>query len=171
MIETAKLPKERARRLPRCFVFCTLILAPSLGGVGQSIPNLSQFGRNLTVASNQTVHDAVCFLCSAAVDGQVTGSVHVFAGNVFLNSHVTGNVLVFGGNLSLTSGASVNGHVLIFGGHLHQDSATMADPPRVISALVFLPIILMISLVIGGLIVLTRRMVRGPVAYPPLPRL
>jgi hypothetical protein len=32
-------------------------------------------------------------------------------------------------------------------------------------------VILVICAVIGGLIVAARRMVRGPVAYPPLPRL
>jgi hypothetical protein len=31
--------------------------------------------------------------------------------------------------------------------------------------------ILLICAIIGALIVLTRRMVRGPVAFPPLPRL
>ncbi|HTZ58486.1 MAG TPA: polymer-forming cytoskeletal protein [Acidobacteriaceae bacterium] len=156
--------------LPRCFVLCTLILAPSLT-IAQSTPSLSHFGRNLAVAPNQTIENATCFLCSVAVDGQVNGSVHVFAGDVFLNGRVAGDVVVFGGNLSLTSSAVVDGHMLIFGGHLHQDPAAMPHPATVISALVFLPLILTLCLVIGALIVLARRMVRGPIAYPPLPRL
>jgi hypothetical protein len=41
----------------------------------------------------------------------------------------------------------------------------------VLPPIIFLPLILVIFAIIGGLIVLTRRMVRGPVAYPPLPRL
>jgi Na+-transporting NADH:ubiquinone oxidoreductase subunit NqrE len=41
----------------------------------------------------------------------------------------------------------------------------------VFSPIIFLPLILLICAIIGGLIVLTRRMVRGPVAFPPLPRL
>jgi hypothetical protein len=157
--------------LPRCFVFCTLIFASSLDGAAQFHPNLTRFGRNLTVAPSQTVRNATCFLCSAAVDGEVTGSVHVFAGDVFLSGKVEGNVLVFGGNVSLATSAAVDGQVLIFGGHYYPGSATLGHPPHVISALVFLPIILIICLVIGGLIVLTRRMVRGPITYPPLPRL
>jgi hypothetical protein len=156
--------------IPRCLVLCTLILSPSLA-VAQPAANLAHFGKNFSVASNQTVHNATCVLCSAVVDGHVTGSVHVFAGNVYLSGRVTGNVLVFGGNLSLTSGAVIDGQVLIFGGHLHQDPAALGRQATVISALVFLPIILTLCLVIGVLIVLTRRMVRGPVAYPPLPRL
>jgi hypothetical protein len=37
--------------------------------------------------------------------------------------------------------------------------------------IIFLPMILLIFVIIGVLIVLTRRMVRGPVSFPPLPRL
>jgi hypothetical protein len=157
--------------LPRCFFFCTLLFASSLEGARQIHPNLTHFGSNLTVAPGQTIRNATCFLCSAAVEGEVTGSIHVFAGDVSLDSKVAGNVLVFGGNLALASNAAVEGTVLIFGGHLHAGSAAMRHPPHVISALVFLPLLLVICLVIGGLIVLVRRRVRGPIAYPPLPRI
>jgi hypothetical protein len=123
------------------------------------------------VAAGETVNNVSCFLCSAEVDGHATGSVRVFAGNVFLNGFVGGNVLVFGGNLTLTSSATIGGHVFIFGGHLHQDSTTANHSQTVFSPIIFLPVILVICAIIGGLIVLARRMVRGPVAYPPLPRL
>jgi hypothetical protein len=151
-------------------MFCTLILAPSLAGVAPA--NVRHFGRNILVAPDETVQNASCFLCSAQVDGHATGSVRVFAGHVFLNGSISGNVLVFGGNLTLTSGAAIGGHVFIFGGHLHQDSTTTANYPHtVLPPIIFLPLILVIFAIIGGLIVLTQRMVRGPVAYPPLPRL
>jgi hypothetical protein len=148
-----------------------LILTPSLAAVAQSSPNVHHFGRNIVVAPEQTVHDARCFLCSAEVEGHITGGVHVFAGNIFLNGSVAGNVVVFGGNLTLTNRATIGGHVLIFGGHLHQDSVAIQPPPTVFAPIIFLPIILIICASFGGLIVLTRRMVRGPIAYPPLPRL
>jgi hypothetical protein len=157
--------------IPRCLVFCTLILTPSPAVFAQSPANVRHIGRNIVVAPEQTVHNARCFLCSAEVQGHATGSVHVFAGNIFLNGSVAGNVVVFGGNLTLTNRATVGGHVLIFGGHLHQDSATMEPPPTVFAPIIFLPIILAICAAIGGLITITRRMVRGPIAYPPLPRL
>jgi hypothetical protein len=147
--------------LSRCLMVCTLILAS----------NVRHFGRNIVVAANETVQNASCFLCSAEVNGHAAGSVRVFAGHVFLNGSVGGNVVVFGGNLSLTSSANVGGHVFIFGGRLHQDSATATYPHTVWPPIIFLPLILVIFAIIGGLIVLTRRMVRGPVAYPPLPRL
>jgi hypothetical protein len=147
--------------LSRCLIVCTLILAP----------NVRHFGRNIVVAADETVHNVGCFLCSAEVNGHATGSVRVFAGHVFLNGSVGGNVLVFGGNLTLTSSANVGGHVFIFGGRLHQDSTTANYPHTVLAPIIFLPLILVIFAIIGGLIVITRRMVRGPVAYPPLPRL
>jgi hypothetical protein len=150
-----------AGMLSRCLIVCTLILAP----------NVRHFGRNIVVAADETVQNVGCFLCSAEVDGHATGSVRVFAGHVFLNGNVSGNVLVFGGNLTLTGSATVGGHVFIFGGHLAQDSTTANYPHTVLPPIIFLPLILVICAIIGGLIVLTRRMVRGPVAYPPLPRL
>jgi hypothetical protein len=60
---------------------------------------------------------------------------------------------------------------VVFGGHLHQDPAAVSHTHTVFSPIIFLPLILLICAIIGGLIVLTRRMVRGPVAFPPLPRL
>jgi hypothetical protein len=147
--------------LSRCLIVCTLILAP----------NVRHFGRNIVVAADETVHNVGCFLCSAEVNGHAAGSVRVFAGHVLLNGSVDGNVLVFGGNLTLASRATVGGHVFIFGGRLHQDSTTANYAHTVLPPIIFLPLILVIFAIIGGLIVLTRRMVRGPVAYPPLPRL
>jgi hypothetical protein len=155
----------------RCLVLCTLILVPSLAGVGQSLPEVRHFGRNILVAAGETVQSAGCFLCSTEVDGHTVGSVRVFAGNVFLNGSVDGNVLVFGGNVTLTSSAHIGGQVFIFGGHLHQDPSAGDHPHTVLRPIIFLPVILIICVIIGGLIVVTRRMVRGPIAYPPLPRL
>jgi hypothetical protein len=157
--------------LSRCLMLCTLILAPSLAGVAQSPANVRHVGRNILVAPAETVQNASCFLCSAEVNGHAAGSVRVFAGHVFLNGSVGGNVLVFGGNLTLTSSAAIGGHVFIFGGRLQQDSTTANYPHTVLPPIIFLPLILVIFAIIGGLIVLTRRMVRGPVAYPRLPRL
>jgi hypothetical protein len=157
--------------LPRCFVFCALILGPPLVVSAQSLPNILHVGRNIVVAPEERFHNAGCFLCSADVEGRGNGSVRVFAGNVFLNGSVAGNVLVFGGNVMLTSHAAIGGHLFIFGGHLHQDPGGIDRPRTVFPPIIFLPVILFIFVVIGGLIVLARRMVRGPIAYPPLPRL
>jgi hypothetical protein len=155
--------------LPRCLLLSTLLLAPSLPVVGS--PNVVHFGHNILLPVEQRFHNASCFLCSTDVEGRTTGSVRVFAGNVFLSGAVAGNVLVFGGNVTLANGAKVGGRVVIFGGHLHQDPDAASPAQTVLPPIIFLPVILLVCTVIGGLIVLTRRMVRGPVTYPPLPRL
>jgi hypothetical protein len=155
--------------LPQCLVLGTLLLAPSLPVVGS--PNVVHFGHNILLPLEQRFHNASCFLCSADVEGRTTGSVRVFAGNVFLSGAVAGNVLVFGGNVDLAGGAKVGGRVIIFGGHLHQDPGAARPAKTVLPPIIFLPLILLVCAIIGGLIVLSRRMVRGPVAYPPLPRL
>src|SRR5271156_4166136 len=155
----------------RCLVLCTLILVPSLAGLGQSLPEVRHFGRNILVAAGETVQSAGCFLCSAEVNGHTVNSVRVFAGNVFLNGSVGGNVLVFGGNVTLTSSAHIGGQVFIFGGHLQQDPSSGDHPHTVLPPIIFLPVILVVCVIIGGLIVIARRMVRGPVLFPPLPRL
>ena len=155
--------------LPQCLVLGTLLLAPSLPVVGS--PNVVHFGHNILLPLEQRFHNASCFLCSADVEGRTTGSVRVFAGNVFLNGSVGGNVLVFGGNVTLTSNAKIDGRVVVFGGHLHQDPAAVSHNQTLLPPIIFLPMILFICAIIGSLIVLTRRMVRGPVAFPPLPRL
>ena len=123
--------------------------------------------------ADETIHNARCFLCSAEVEGHVTGSVRVFAGNVLLNGAVAGNVLVFGGNLTLASSAqpstatcssSVDICISI--------PAAASNPPTVFSPIIFLPVILVICAIIGVLIVLARRMVRGPDRLPsPTPAL
>ena len=150
--------------LPRCLLLSTLLLAPSLPVVGS--PNVVHFGHNILLPVEQRFHNASCFLCSTDVEARTTGSVRVFAGNVFLSGAVAGHVVVFGGNVTLANGAKVGGRVVIFGGHLHQDPDAASPAQTVLP-----PIILFICVLIAGLIFLTRRMVRGPVLFPPLPRL
>jgi hypothetical protein len=157
--------------LPRSLILCTLLLAPSLPGVAQFSPNVLHFGRDIVLPREQRFHNVSCLLCSANVEGRTTGSVRVFAGNVFLNGAVAGDVLVFGGNVTLTGSATVGGRVVIFGGRLHQDPAAISLRHTVLPPIIFLPMVLVIAAIIEGLIVLTRRMVRGPVVFPPLPRL
>ncbi len=155
--------------LPRCMVLCALLLAPSLPSVAST--DVFHFGHNIVLVPDQHFHNASCILCSAIVQGRGSGSVRVFAGNVLLDGAVAGRVLVFGGNVSLTSKAQVGGRVVVFGGRYYQESSDGGPARTILPPLVFVPLILLVCLVTGWLVVLTRRMVRGPVAYPPLPRL
>lgn len=152
--------------LPRCLVFSGLILA-----MLRPAPGVVQVGRNLTVAADQQLHNVTCILCSADVGGHAGGNVRVFAGNVLVNGSVAGNILVFGGNVTLAGTAVVGGRVVIIGGHLQQDSAATCSRHTVFPPIIFLPMIVLICAMIGGLIRLTRRSVEGPIVFPPLPRL
>ncbi len=152
--------------LPRCLVFSGLILT-----MFRPAPDVLQVGRNAIVAAGQQVHNVNCVLCSAEISGNAAGKVRVFAGNVFLTGSVNGNILVFGGNVTLSGSAVVGGRVLIIGGHLRQDPAATCSRHTVLPPVIFLPAILLICGMIGGLIRLIRRSVQGPIVFPPLPRL
>jgi hypothetical protein len=84
---------------------------------------------------------------------------------------VGGNVLVLGGNVSLSPGSVIDGSVIIIGGRLLQDPTAKYSGHTVFPPIIFLPVILLILVVIGALIRLTRRSIRGPIVFPPLPRL
>ena len=40
-----------------------------------------QFGSNIDVTGDNSIHDAVCFFCSVRAEGAVSGDVVVFFGN------------------------------------------------------------------------------------------
>ena len=136
---------------------------------GGAQPDTVHFGQDLFVAENQTFRNATCFLCSVEVTGRTMGGLRVFAGNVLLSGSVGGNVVIFGGNLTLRDGAAVGGRVFILGGRVY--SANLHPPQTVFSPIIFLPLVLLVCIVVGFLIFLTRRMVRGPIIFTPLPRL
>jgi hypothetical protein len=152
--------------LPRCLVFSGLMLV-----LLRPAPDVMQFGRNISVTADQQVRNVSCVLCSITVNGQVPGRVRAFAGNVSVSGMVKGNILVFGGNVNLDPGSVIDGNVIIIGGRLQQSPTARSSRHTVLSPIIFLPVILLICVVMGALIRLTRRSIRGPVVFPPLPRL
>jgi hypothetical protein len=152
--------------LPRYLVFSGLILA-----LLRPSPDVLHFGRNITVLPDQQVRNVSCILCSVDVSGNISGQVRAFAGNVSLSGLVSGNILVFGGNVSLAAGSAASGNVIIVGGRLLQAPTATCSRHTVLPPLIFLPIILLICIIMGALILLTRRSIRGPIVFPPLPRL
>ena len=97
--------------------------------------------------------------------------MRVFAGNVFLNGAVAGDVLVLAATLPSPAAPKSAAAWSSSGDTWHQDRAAISLRHTVLSPNRFLPMVLVIAAIIEGLIVLTRRMVRGPVTFPPLPRL
>jgi len=76
-----------------------------------------QFGSNINVAHDATVHDAVCFFCSVNVEGKVNGDIVVFFGNVHLSGDAHHDVVNIFGKVTVENNVSIrNDLVSIFGG-------------------------------------------------------
>jgi hypothetical protein len=75
-----------------------------------------QFGTNINVAPDASVHDAVCFFCSVNVEGKVTGDVVVFFGNVHLSGDAQHDVVNFFGKVTAENGASIDKDLVSFFG-------------------------------------------------------
>ena len=66
-----------------------------------------QFGSNIEVAADSTVHDAVCFFCNVNNHGSVDGDIVVFFGNVHIDGHANHDVVNFFGSVSATDNSSI----------------------------------------------------------------
>ena len=75
-----------------------------------------EFGRNITVASGESVGDVSCFNCSVYVRGTVNGDIAVFGGRVVVEGKVKSDIAVFWGTVRLEDGAQAGGDVAVFGG-------------------------------------------------------
>lgn len=76
-----------------------------------------QFGSNIEVAPDSTVHDTVCFFCNVNVRGSVDGDIVVFFGNVHIDGHANHDVVNFFGSVTAADNASIgNDLVNFFGG-------------------------------------------------------
>ena len=75
-----------------------------------------QFGTNIYVARDATVHDAVCFFCSVDVEGQVTGDVVVFFGIIHLAGIATNDMVNFFGKVTVDDNMSVGKDLVSFFG-------------------------------------------------------
>jgi len=75
-----------------------------------------QFGSNINVARETSVHDAICFFCSVTVEGEVNGDVVVFFGNIHLSGNAHHDVVNFFGQVSADENVSVGQNMVsIFG--------------------------------------------------------
>jgi hypothetical protein len=72
------------------------------------------FFSNIHVASNQTVHDAVCFFCNVDIDGEAQGDVVVFFGNVHISGRANHDVVNFFGGVSADDNAQIGESMVSF---------------------------------------------------------
>jgi hypothetical protein len=121
-----------------------------------------RFGRDLVIPDGETRDNVACFLCSTHIDGAARGDLLVFAGNTYLNGPVHGDVVELGGRVTLTGKARIGGDLILFGGRLEQDAASTIGRKRlIVGPIVFLPMVLIIAILIGGLIHLLRILFGG----------
>jgi hypothetical protein len=136
-----------------------------------------QFGSNIEVPANSSVHDAVCFFCSVNAEGTIDHDVVVFFGDVHIAGHANHDVVNFFGDVRLDDNATIthdlvsffgvvrlgedasvgNDLVAMFGGIRSPGSATVGGN-RVVQPAWVLLIPLMI---LGGLVAFIVSLVRG----------
>lgn len=71
-----------------------------------------QFASDIVVPQGQSVHDAVCFLCSVKVDGTAEHDIVVFFGSVQIAGQANHDIVDFFGDVHVGPSASV-GHDLV----------------------------------------------------------
>ena len=69
--------------------------------------DIVQFGSNIDVAPDATVHDTVCFFCSVNDRGTVNGDIVVFFGSVHIDGHANHDVVNFFGSVTAADNSSV----------------------------------------------------------------
>ena len=75
-----------------------------------------QFGSDIHVAREATVHDAVCFFCSVRLDGEAKGDVVVFFGNIHIAGRADHDVVNFFGEVSAADKAQIGNDLVSFFG-------------------------------------------------------
>jgi hypothetical protein len=136
---------------------CALLLLVSSPAPAEASRDDIHLGQDIRVHEGQSVGTAICFLCSAHIDGEAHGAVVVFAGNVYLKGTAQGDVVDLGGHATLANASRVHGSLVVFGGRLLQDPAALLEGKSVVvPPVVFLPMILFIGPLIAALIFVLR---------------
>jgi hypothetical protein len=124
---------------------------------------VSVFGRDVTVAEEDTAGDIACVFCTVHIHGAVRGDVAVLFGNVTVDEgrNIAGDVAILGGDLRLGEGAAVGGDVAIAAGNANLASgATIHGQQAVLPGRVWLLAPLAPLLILAGLIWLVVWIVR-----------
>ena len=103
------------RRLSLCLLIAGLLLfaRPALADRDRV-----QFGENIVVPQDDSIHDAVCFFCSVDARGAIDHDVVVFFGNVHIASRSNHDVVNFFGNVTVDDHGSIGHDVVNFFGNI-----------------------------------------------------
>jgi hypothetical protein len=152
------------------FVLCAILL------LGVAVPKAHAgndrvaFLNDIVVPEGEEAHDAVCFLCSIRVEGDLRGDAVAFLGSVHAKGHIQGDVVTFLGGVDLGDNATIGKNCVIFAGSMHHHNGNQIGKDLVVFPLVLflLPFLLLIAFIYGIRALFFRpRYVYPP---PPMPR-
>jgi hypothetical protein len=93
---------------PRLLQIATLCAALAVMAVpAHASKDIVQFGSNIEVAPDSSVHDTVCFFCNVNDRGSVDGDIVVFFGNVNIDGHANHDVVNFFGNVTASDSSNI----------------------------------------------------------------
>lgn len=78
-----------------------------------------QFFHDIESTPDQPVHDAVCFFCSAHIQGNANGDIVVFFGDVQLDGMARHDVVDFFGSVTAADNSAIGGDLVNFFGSIH----------------------------------------------------
>lgn len=164
-------------RVLLCAVLLAVLALPAIGFADEGEQDRVQFFKNIDVAQDQQVGDAVCLFCSIRLAGTAKGDVVAILGSIDVQGQANGDVVSVGGRIRLGEDASVKGDTVGIGGGVLRHPNAVANGevvsqsgPLIVLGLFFgivvvplLPLILIIWLIVW----LVRRNQRPQYAYPP----
>ena len=109
--------------------FCIVLVVLALAAVpARADRDIVQFGSNVVVPANSSVHDVVCFFCSVDARGPIDHDLVVFFGNVHIGTQANHDVVSFFGNVRVDDNASITHDLVHFFGDVHLgDNASVGN--------------------------------------------
>ncbi len=95
-------------------IFACLLLLAAAATPALAENDEVQFGSDIHVGANSTVHDAVCFFCSVNIEGKATGDIVVFFGSVHVSGDAQHDLVNFFGEVKVDNNASVDHDLVSF---------------------------------------------------------
>jgi hypothetical protein len=110
-----------ARMVPAAGRVLSAIAVVVFGGLlavpAHAAQDVVQFGTNINVPKDASIHDAVCFFCSVEAEGAINGDVVVFFGNVEIGTKASHDVVNFFGHVRAADETTIGGDLVsMFGG-------------------------------------------------------
>lgn len=153
------------------FVFFLVFIGLSTVAFAQGSHEITQFGHDIDIGSNEDVSQATCFGCSIRVRGHVKTDVTVFGGSVIVEDQgkIGIDATVFGGDIRLDQNVKVGGDVTIFGGKVQRDATAVIGGDVVdFKGMIWIFVLFGLPLVVVGgfitlIVLLVRRVTRPSV--------